>query len=97
MNRDAALSALRQHQAEFHDLGVKALYLFGSTAHETARADSDVDLFFDHERGALSLFDVMDIAETASTILGRKADVMTRGSIDRYIRDRVEADAIRVF
>jgi carbonic anhydrase len=32
-------------------LGVEHLYLFGSTARGEAREDSDVDLFFDYERG----------------------------------------------
>jgi predicted nucleotidyltransferase len=97
MNRDDALAKLRQHEADLKRMGVRRLYLFGSTARGEARPDSDVDLFFDHERGALSLFDVMDIAEAASEILGCKADVMTRSSIDRYIRPRAEAEAVPVF
>ena len=52
MKRDEVLTRLRAHEAEFKRLGVESLYLFGSTAREEAREDSDVDLFFDHERGA---------------------------------------------
>jgi predicted nucleotidyltransferase len=73
------------------------LYLFGSVARGEARADSDVDLFFDHPEGSLSLFEYMDIEDVASRILGRKADVMSRRSIHPYLRDRIERAALQVF
>ena len=91
------MAKLKAHEAELRRLGVRHLYLFGSTARGEARADSDVDLFFDHERGALSLFDVMDVEARTSTILGRKADVMTRESLHRMLRERIEASALRIF
>ena len=92
-----ALAKLRQHEADLKRMGVRRLSLFGSTARGDARPDSDVDLFFDYDKGSLSLFDVMDIGEAASAILGCKADVMTRSSIDQYIRPYAEADAVLVF
>jgi hypothetical protein len=39
----------------------------------------------------------MDVKETASRILGRNADIMTRRSLHRALRDRIEASALRVF
>jgi predicted nucleotidyltransferase len=97
MMRDSVLHRLRERQAELRDLGVRGLFLFGSTGRDQAGPDSDVDLFIDHEPGALGLFDVMDIAEAAAAILGQPVDLMTRGSIDPYLRPGIEADAIRVF
>jgi predicted nucleotidyltransferase len=81
MKRDEVLVRLRAHEAEFKRLGVDSLYLFGSTAREEAREDSDVDLFFDHERGAIGLIEVMGIKERASELLGVETDVMTRRSL----------------
>lgn len=72
-------------------------YLFGSTARCEAREDSDVDLFFDYERGKLGLFKFMDVKERASGILGCKADVMTRGSLHKTLRQRIEETAACVF
>ena len=43
MKRDEAVERLRQHEAELKQLGVEHLFLFGSTAREEARPDSDVD------------------------------------------------------
>ena len=59
MERAEAIARLKAHEAEFRQLGVQHLYLFGSTARSDAREDSDVELFFDHERGKLSLFKLM--------------------------------------
>ena len=78
MDPDEAISRLREHEADLKALGVQHLYLFGSTARGEASNDSDVDLFFDHERGKLSLFGLMDVKERAAQILGRKTDIMTR-------------------
>jgi predicted nucleotidyltransferase len=92
-----AIKLLRQRQAELERLGVKNLYLFGSTARDEARADSDIDLFFDHRRGELGLYQLMDIKELASSILGRPTDIMTRSSLHPVLRHEIEASALRIF
>ena len=71
--------------------------MFGSTARNTASAGSDVDLFFDYERGTFGLFELMDVKERAGVILGCPADIMTRDSVHRLLRARIEAEAVRVF
>lgn len=97
MDSDTAISLLRAHEAELRRLGVQHLWLFGSTARGEARADSDVDLFFDHEWGELSLFDVMEIQDVTARILGRDTDTMTRGSLHPVLRNRIENSALQVF
>ena len=97
MKRDEALSRLKQHEADLKRLGVEHLYIFGSTAREEARDDSDVDLFFDYEKGKLGLFELMDVKDYAAKILGRKTDIMTRDSLHRVLRRNIEASAVRVF
>jgi predicted nucleotidyltransferase len=96
MKRDEVLMRLRAHEADFRRLGVEGLYLFGSTAREEARENSDVDLFFDHERGAIGL-ELMDIKERAAELLGVKADVVTRRSLHPRLKKRIESSATRVF
>ena len=96
MKREAVISTLKAHKAELRRLGVQRLYLFGSIARDEAREDSDVDLFFDHERGKLGLFQLMDVKEIAARILGRETDIMTRGSLHPVLRERIEASALRV-
>jgi predicted nucleotidyltransferase len=97
MKRDDAISCLQQHEADLRKLGVEGLYLFGSTARGEAGDDSDVDLFFDYEKGKLGLFELMDVKEYAAGILGRKTDIMTRDSLHKMLRPQIEASAVRVF
>lgn len=97
MERNAAIAKLKEHEAELKQLGVEHLYLFGSTARGDARPDSDVDLFFDHPLGSLGLYELMDVKDAASRILGCKADIMTRRSLHRVLRERIEASALEVF
>jgi predicted nucleotidyltransferase len=97
MERGAAIAKLKEHEAELKQLGVEHLYLFGSTARGDARPDSDVDLFFDHPVGSLGLYELMDVKDAASRILGCKADIMTRRSLHRVLRERIEASALLVF
>jgi predicted nucleotidyltransferase len=69
MDRDVALAILKDHEAALQQLGVEHLYLFGSTARGEARAESEVDLFFDYQRGRLGLFELMEVQERASWIM----------------------------
>jgi predicted nucleotidyltransferase len=97
MTRDEAIRRLKDHQAELKRLGVEHLYLFGSIADDHGRDDSDVDLFFDHQKGKLGLYELMDLKEIASAILGRRADIMTRESLHPTLRARIEQAAVLVF
>jgi len=97
MKRDDAIARLREHEAELKRLGVESLFLFGSTARDDAAADSDVDLFFDYEKGKLGLFELMDVKACATRILKREADIMTRDSLHKLLRSQIEASALRVF
>jgi predicted nucleotidyltransferase len=97
MKRADAITLLQAHEAQLKQLGVLTLYMFGSTAREEAREGSDVDLFFDYDKGKLGLFQLMDVKEYTSGILGCKADIMTRDSIHRVLREEIESSAIRVY
>jgi predicted nucleotidyltransferase len=97
MTRDEALTRLRYRESDLKRIGVQSLYLFGSTARNEAEASSDVDLFFDYERGKFGLYELMDVKDLALAILGREADIMTRDSLHPALRARIEAGALRVF
>ena len=97
MLREEVIRRLQQHQADLKRLGVEHLYLFGSTARGEARDDSDVDLFFDYERGKFGLFELMDVQAYAARVLGRKTDIVTRDSLHKLLRPAIEASAARVF
>ncbi len=97
MDRDEVIAKLRARQPELHRTGVAALFLFGSVAREEAKADSDIDLFFDTDNPRFSLIHLVDVHDKVASILGAETDVMTRASLHPMLRGRIEAEAVRVF
>ena len=97
MKRDEAIRRLSERAQDLKRLGVEHLYMFGSVACDEAGEDSDIDLFFDYQRGKLGLFDLMDVKEAAAQILGHRTDIMTRDSLHKALRERIEASALQVF
>ena len=97
MDRAVAIARLKDHEAWLKQLGVEHLYLFGSTARGEAREDSDIDLFFDHSLGSLGLFELIEVKDTATRILGCKTDIMTRRSLHPVLREQIEASATQIF
>ena len=97
MTREEAVARLRRHEAELRQLGVERLFMFGSTARGESTGTSDVDLFFDHEKGTFGLFELMDVKARAADVLGCKTDIMTRDSLHRTLRPEIEAEAVAVF
>ena len=96
MDRSEAIAGLREHETKLKQLGIEHLYFFSSTARGEARPDTDVDLFFDHPEGSI-LYELIDLNETATRILGCRADIMTRRSLHRVLRKNIEASALQVF
>jgi hypothetical protein len=97
MKRAEVIQLLKRHEAELKKLGVEHLFLFGSVARDDAKDGSDIDLFFDHQKGRLGLYELMDVKERAQEILGRSTDIMTRASLHPMLRERIEETALRVF
>ena len=97
MNRADAIRVLKRYEAELKGLGVEHLFLFGSVARGEADGASDVDLFFDHRKGGLGLYELMDVKQKAQEILGTKTDIMTRASLHPLLREQIEKAAQRIF
>src|SRR6516162_5592909 len=97
MKREEAIARLRQHEADLKRLGVEHLYLFGSTALDEAKDSSDIDLFFDYEKGKFGLFELMDVKAYAARIVGCETDIMTRDSLHKKLRQIIETSALQVF
>lgn len=98
MEREVALARLRPLEKRLRQQGVSALYLFGSTARNEARDDSDLDLMYDYDPATkFSLFDQVGVMQEISNALGTKIDLVSRYGVHPYLKARVEADAIKVF
>lgn len=97
MNRNDVIDRLKKSEADLKHAGVTHLYLFGSTARDEARPDSDVDLFFDYDREDFGVFDLMDVKELATQVLGVQTDMIPRDGLHSVLRKRIEASALQIF
>jgi predicted nucleotidyltransferase len=72
--------------------------MFGSTARGEANAQSDIDLFIDHDpRGRFNALDLVAAKRLLEQRLGVGVDLTTRKGLHPLIRKQVEAEATRVF
>lgn len=96
MSRAEVLDLLSRIKAELATrYGVTRLALFGSTARDAARADSDVDILvaFDGPATSQRYFGVLFILED---LLGRPVDLVTDKALRPEMRPRVEREAVHV-
>ena len=97
MRRREAVERLERGAARLRRLGVRHLYLFGSTARDEAGLTSDVDLFVEQDTGSFGLLELLQLQEETSALLGASADVTTRDGLHPLLRARIEAEALRIF
>lgn len=100
MRRDDVISRLKQAEPALRELGVEALYLFGSYARDEALPDSDVDVFVEPTPGQeFGFLPFMDAYETIQGVFGAEVEIgySTREGLSPYILPDVEQEAVRVF
>ncbi len=72
---------------------IRKLSLFGSVLRDDFRPDSDVDVLYEFDDGFAPGWEIADIEQELSELLGRKADLVPAKYINRWIRQRVLAEA----
>ena len=78
--------------------GVRALYLFGSTARGLARDDRDVDVFIEPERAdRFNAFDLIAVKSILEKRLDAHVDLTTRDGLHPRLREQIERETIQVF
>jgi len=95
MNRSEILQILSARRDELIRMGVKSLALFGSTARDEARPDSDVDILVEF-RGPATFNGYMDLKFLLEDLLGRPVDLVTHKSIRPRLKERIESEACYV-
>jgi hypothetical protein len=98
MNRTEAIGALKPFADAIKSRGATSLYLFGSSARDSAGPASDLDLFVDYDPAKkFSLVDLVDIKFYLEDRLGVPVDITTRDSLHPLLRRGIESSAVRVF
>ena len=96
MNRSQAISLLAQCKPALSErYGVTRLALFGSTARNAARSDSDIDILvaFDGPATSERYFGVQFYLED---LLGRPVDLVTEKALRPELRPFIEKEAVHV-
>jgi uncharacterized protein len=96
MRREEAIAALCGYLPTVRcDFGVRRIALFGSTARDEAREDSDLDILVDFEIGPT--FDsFMGLKFFLEDHLARKVDLVTPDALKPRMRPVVEREAVDV-
>ena len=86
---------LRERRVTLEQLGVKSLALFGSSARDEARPDSDVDLLVEFSR-PVGLFEFVRLKLVLEEILERRVDLVTPDALRESVKAEILKEAIDV-
>jgi predicted nucleotidyltransferase len=97
--RDQVLVKLKELEPLCREKGITALYLFGSMARREDGPNSDVDLAFDDTDGTTSfdLFNMSHVRNEVERHLGLSVDLVDLNGLRADMKERVEADLVRIF
>jgi predicted nucleotidyltransferase len=87
----------RPRSDEIQAEGVKALYVYGSRARGTHRADSDLDVFVEYDPASrFSLLNLAGVKLILEEALGLEVHVTTRDRLHPELKAHIEGESIRV-
>ena len=72
---------------------IRKLSFFGSVLRDDFGPESDIDVLYEFEEGFSPGWEIQDIEDELSALLGRKVDLVPGQFLNRWIRDRVLAEA----
>jgi predicted nucleotidyltransferase len=98
MDQASLIDVLKTYDAALRENGATGLFVFGSRARGTDRADSDLDLFIDYNPAARvpNMFRLMQIEDAISEALGIPVTITTRNALHPLMKHNIERDAVQV-
>jgi predicted nucleotidyltransferase len=98
MNRLDAIRELTNRADALKARGATSLFVFGSTARDQTRAESDLDLFIDYDpQRKFSLVDLSALKNFLEDELGLTVDLTTRDGLHPALRAEIERSAEQIF
>lgn len=73
--------------------GIARLDVFGSVARGDADAESDIDVLYELAPGTHLGWNIENLADELTAVLGRPVDLVSRSALHQRIRDRVLSEA----
>jgi hypothetical protein len=97
-NKETLLQRLQSHQKEIRSFGVSRLGIFGSFAKGTSiHPDSDIDLLVEFEKDKKTFDNFMDLSFYLEELLGRRVELVTPQSLNKYIGPTILNQVENVF
>src|SRR5258707_105897 len=84
-NKSELFERLHQHSTNIRKFGVQRLGIFGSFSRDSASKSSDVDFFGEVGTRPKNVDPFMDLAIYLQDITGRKIELVTRQSLNKFI------------
>ena len=98
MNRTDAINALKSREVDIRRLGIDHVALFGSTARNAARPESDLDLVVTFDPSArIGVFRYLEIIDALADLLGRPVDIVTEPARTPHLQAQIDRDRVDVF
>jgi predicted nucleotidyltransferase len=95
---EGVLEALKAHEAELRQFGVRHAAVFGSVARGQARPESDVDVLVDLDpERPIGVFEYTRLKLYIGELLGPASDVVNRRQLKPLLRDNILREAVNVF
>lgn len=73
---------------------IRTIGLFGSVSRGEDTPESDIDLLYTFQNGAISLERFLDLADHLEHLFGRKVELVSEKWLSSYLRPYVEKDVI---
>ena len=80
-----------------HRYGIAELLVFGSHARGTARTDSDVDILYVLQPGRRLGWEIEQLSDELSALLGRPVDLVSLSALHTLLRPAVLAEARELY
>ena len=92
----STLEMLKKSRARILEIaarhGASNVRIFGSVVRGEDTQESDIDVLVDLAADR-SLYDLVGFQQEIEALVGRKADVLTENGLNRYLKDRILAEA----
>lgn len=96
-NLKSVIDAIKRREAELRELGLTALYIYGSRARGDHHPDSDLDVLIDYNKDRLTLLGLAGVQHIIGDDTGLEVHAATSDSFPPEGLKRVEPDLVRVF
>ena len=92
LTAEQVLEEIRAHRADFNQIGVRRLGLFGSMARGEASNASDLDFLVEFDRKTFDAY--MDVKELLERLFRRRIDLVTVEAIKSQLREGILQETV---